>query len=137
MATLRLSRILPTLLVCAVSAQAARADQFLSFPLASSIYPWGAHTAGKIITVLDHSMVDNGSGVYQYGSQGGKKDGKIIRFTGEAATGAAQDGLAGIWLLVAKLMLSLATAFESVTEAGKYFMFAYARDICGMLKCIL
>lgn len=47
--------------------------QFLSFPLPSTLYPQGAYTAGKVTSVVDHSM----NSVYTH------LDGKILSFTGE------------------------------------------------------
>lgn len=74
--------------------------QFLQFPLRCSdpncysiysMYYSGAYTPGKIISVMDHSMVKNASGLYPFGSMGGTQDGIIQGFTGEIAGGGAQD----------------------------------------------
>ena len=51
----------------------APSSRFLDFPLNASLYPQGAYTAKKIVSVLDHNMVK------PYADY----DGRILTFTGE------------------------------------------------------
>jgi virginiamycin B lyase len=75
---------------------------FLAFPLACGdpncsllVYSQGAYTPSIMFTVLDHSLVQNPNGLWQYGTctSGsypnctGGGDGRIIAFDGETASG--------------------------------------------------
>ncbi len=61
---------------------------FLDSPLS-----YGMYDAGKITTVLDHSMVQNSNGFWQYGSTStGGGNGIITAFNGEVANGSARPG---------------------------------------------
>lgn len=67
--------------------------QFLSFPLPSTLYPQGAYTAGKVTSVVDHSMrINPSNGRYPYGTvANGGGDGVILSFTGERVNGAVSN----------------------------------------------
>ena len=90
---LRMPRVLWAIFVLAAVTTSASATQFLRFPLSSSLYPSGAYTSGKITSLLDHSMVANGSGKYQYGDPSiGGYDNQIVGFTGQFVGGGTLFG---------------------------------------------
>lgn len=55
-----------------VMVAAVPSAKFLDFPISATLYPQGAYTPGKVISVMDHNM----TALYQ-------KDGAITTFTGE------------------------------------------------------
>jgi murein DD-endopeptidase MepM/ murein hydrolase activator NlpD len=57
------------------------------------IYSQGVYTPKIMNSVLDHSMIQNGAGFWQYGTTStGGGNGAVIAFNGETANGAAKPG---------------------------------------------